>query len=153
MKQLWNRQNKLNKFIAFCLALVLAVVPLMTYVGDKEGAKAEGGSTTVSEYNFTLTEDTDSDRKGLDMDVDASGKYYMKFKSDGSYEQQTISYYTDEVKFSVEATLADSYKMIILYAMYHIHRDLTIMCICLQAKLIHQMVMLPSIQLTHTLMA
>lgn len=44
MKQLWNRQNKLNKFIAFCLALVLAVVPLMTYVGDKEGAKAEGGS-------------------------------------------------------------------------------------------------------------
>lgn len=107
MKQLWNRQNKLNKFIAFCLALVLAVVPLMTYVGDKEGAKAEGGSPTVSEYNFTLTEDTDSDGKGLDMDVDASGKYYMKFKSDGSYEQQTISYYTDEVKFSVEATLAD----------------------------------------------
>lgn len=107
MKQLWNRQNKLNKFIAFCLALVLAVVPLMTYVGDKEGAKAEGGSPTVSEYNFTLTEDTDSDGKGLDMDVDASGKYYMKFKSDGSYEQQTISYYTDEVKFSVKATLAD----------------------------------------------
>lgn len=107
MKQLWNRQNKLNKFIAFCLALVLAVVPLMTYVGDKEGAKAEGGSPTVSEYNFTLEEDTDSDGKGLDMDVDASGKYYMKFKSDGSYEQQTISYYTDEVKFSVGATLAD----------------------------------------------
>ncbi len=107
MKQLWNRQNKLNKFIAFCLALVLAVVPLMTYVGDKEGAKAEGGSPTVSEYKFTLTEDTDSDGKGLDMYVDASGKYYMKFKSDGSYEQQTISYYTDEVKFSVEATLAD----------------------------------------------
>lgn len=107
MKQLWNRQNKLNKFIAFCLALVLAVVPLMTYVGDKEGAKAEGGSPTVSEYKFTLTEDTDSDGKGLDMDVDASGKYYMKFKSDGSYEQQTISYYTDEVKFSVGATLAD----------------------------------------------
>lgn len=108
MKQLWNRQNKLNKFIAFCLALVLAVVPLMTYVGDKEGAKAEGGNPTVSEYNFTLTEDTDSDGKGLDMDVDtSSGIYYMNFKSGGSYEKQTISYYTDEVKFSVEATLAD----------------------------------------------
>ena len=108
MKQLWNRQNKLNKFIAFCLALVLAVVPLMTYVGDKEGAKAEGGNPTVSEYNFTLTEDTDSEGKGLDMDVDASsGIYYMNFKSGGSYEQQTISYYTDEVKFSVGATLAD----------------------------------------------
>lgn len=105
MKQLWNRQNKLNKFIAFCLALVLAIVPLMTYVGDKEGAKAEEGSTTVSEYNFTLAEDTDNDGKGLDMDVDSSGYYYMKFKSDGSYEQQTISYYTDEVKFSVGATL------------------------------------------------
>ena len=107
MKQLWNRQNKLNKFIAFCLALVLAIVPLMTYVGDKEGAKAEGGSTTVSEYNFTLEEDTDSDGKGLDMDGDASGYYCMKFKSDGSYEQQTVSYYTDEIKFSVKATLAD----------------------------------------------
>lgn len=106
MKQLWNRQNKLNKFIAFCLALVLAIVPLMTYVGDKEGAKAEGGSTTVSEYNFTLEEDTDSDGKGLEMDVD-SGYYYMKFKSDGSYEQQTVSYYTDELKFSVGATLTE----------------------------------------------
>ena len=114
MKQLWNRQNKLNKFIAFCLALVLAIVPLMTYVGDKEGAKAEEGSATVSEYNFTLVEDTDDNGNGLEMDIDTYGNYYMKFKSDGSYEQQTISYYTDEVKFSVEATLTEK---------SHIYRD------------------------------
>lgn len=106
MKQLWNRQNKLNKFIAFCLALVLAIVPLMTYVGDKEGAKAEGGSTTVSEYNFKLEEDTDDNGNGLEMDIDKYG-YYMQFKSDGSFEEQTISYYTDEVKFSVKATLTE----------------------------------------------
>lgn len=107
MKALWNKHTKLNKFIAFCLVLLLAVVPMLTYVGDKEGAKA---ATTVSDtgyFNFTLTE------SGADFSLteQAGGSgtvYYMKFDgTDNVPTTQTFSYFADKLSFAAAPTLSE----------------------------------------------
>lgn len=105
MKKLWNRQSKLNKFIAFCLAVVLAVVPLMTYVGDKKGAKAENGSSTVEYYTEVVEEEIGDNGYGHYVYYDdISSLYYIDFGGN-KYEEKTLSYYADTLNFSVKAEI------------------------------------------------
>lgn len=100
MGKLWNRQNKLNKFIAFCLAIVLAVVPLMTYIGDKKGAKAEMGGSTTEYYSCVVEEQAEGNTKALHED---NNYYYIDLDS----ETKNIKFYSNILRFSVSVDLIE----------------------------------------------
>lgn len=109
MKALWNKHTKLNKFIAFCLVLLLAVVPLLTYVGDKEGAKAEPVTSTTEYYTDTLTENSAGTGVGAPLKVSADETtYYLQFFGDSvTYTGGTdVVYYADQISLNVNVALA-----------------------------------------------
>lgn len=107
MKKTWNKNTGFNKFIAFCLALLLAVVPLLTYVGKKEGAKA---ATTVSDteyFNFTPSEN-DTDVTLHEETINGDTVYFMKFNgTDTAPIEQTLSYFADNLSFAAAPTLLE----------------------------------------------
>ncbi len=107
MKKTWNKNTGFNKFIAFCLALLLAVVPLLTYVGKKEGAKA---ATTVSDteyFNFTPSEN-DTDVALYEETINGDTVYFMKFNgTDTAPIEQTLSYFAENLSFAAAPTLLE----------------------------------------------
>lgn len=105
MKKTWNKNTRFNKFIAFCLALLLAVVPLLTYVGNEEGAKA--ATTGVGTGYFTYKPDENAADVTLEKQSDAASEdtYYLTFTGDASAENITFDYFTDNLSFAVQPEL------------------------------------------------
>lgn len=54
MMKLCNRNSVRSKLLALCMALLMVIVPLMTYVGDENGAKADGNTETTEYYTDSL---------------------------------------------------------------------------------------------------
>lgn len=105
MKITWRKNTRFNKFIAFCLALLLAVVPLLTYVGNEEGAKA--ATTGVDKAYFTYKPNESAADVTLEKQSDAGNvdTYYLKFNGDEDAENITFSYFTDNLSFAVQPEL------------------------------------------------
>lgn len=104
MKKTWNKNTRFNKFIAFCLALLLAVVPLLTYVGNEEGAKAATIGNVTGHFTYKPKEAADD--VALEKQSDADGDtYYLKFNGDASAENITFTYFADSLSFAVQPEL------------------------------------------------
>ena len=69
-----NSKHPVKKLIALWVVFALLIVPFANHVGDKNGAKAEGGSTTggvkvVTDSSVGVTVDV-TDMGGISIDPD-----------------------------------------------------------------------------------
>ena len=69
-----NSKHPVKKLIALWVVFALLIVPFANHVGDKNGAKAEGGSTTggvkvVKDSSVGVTVDV-TDMGGISIDPD-----------------------------------------------------------------------------------
>lgn len=66
-----NSKHPVKKLIALWVVFALLIVPFANHVGDKNGAKAEGGSTTgVKTGNLQIVSE---EPNGLSIEVDDTG--------------------------------------------------------------------------------
>ena len=128
MKNFWKRQSKTKKIIAFALAFLLALVPLVSYIGPRTGAKAANDSYTfaLGEVSFKYDEESGNIVPGTGMEAEKSfgvpgsilgeeeGAWTYDFTAtvkdeDGSLAEQEIKlgkpafYLGGEGEFSVDA--------------------------------------------------